>query len=114
MDSDTTPMMPYGAAAAAKSAPAPLPPLTFPQGAGPMLPLPPAGDPMPTPQTSPMAGGPLPAPADPTAPPWKVKQQPDGSSVDYLPGPKGDIVLAVHKPPPLPRAMQPGKPSGQN
>lgn len=75
------------------------------------LPPPPMAAPV-APMGAPLAPPAPVAPPPPAAPtvPWKVKQQPDGSSVDYVPSPDGDaskdIVLAVHLPPKLPRAMQ--------
>lgn len=48
------------------------------------------------------------APAAPVVP-WKVKQQPDGSSIDYIEDPSGagkDIVIAIHPAPKLPKALQ--------
>lgn len=58
----------------------------------------------------------MPAAPPPPAIPWQVKQQPDGSSVDYIPDPSGqgkDIVLNVHPAPKLPKAMQsPQNPNG--
>lgn len=101
-----------------------------------ILPLPGANTPLPlggpTPQPQPPAGAPMPpgilpmaqgagappmqgmpgqAPTGPMQPFWQVKQQPDGSSIDYIPGPSGDIVLQVHKAPKVPPALQ--QPTGQ-
>ena len=46
--------------------------------------------------------------------PWQVKQQSDGSSVNYIPSPDGDptkdIILSVNAAPKLPRALQPPAP----
>ncbi len=113
MISDTTSMMPMGAAALKNSTPPapPLPPLTAPPsaGAGPMpLPPPPAMPPAP--------GAAAPIPRAPVAtPPWSVRPQPDGSSVYYMPSPDGDpskeVILGVNPPPKLPKALQPPKPS---
>lgn len=50
------------------------------------------------------------APSQPQGAPWQTRQQPDGSSIYFLPGMKGDgsddIVIGVNQPPKLPKAMQ--------
>lgn len=109
--------MPMGKAALKdQGAPPPLPAFLPPPPAGaapmPPPPLPQAG-PLPPP---PVAAPPM-APAAPAVP-WKVKQQPDGSSVDYIPSPDGnpanDVILNVHQAPKIPKALQgPSQPQGQ-
>lgn len=112
MTTSTDSMMPMGQTALkAQGASTALPPLPPPvKGAMALPPLPsapppiPAGAPPMAPQTAPVA-------PPPPAIPWQVKQQPDGSSVNYVPSPDGDsskdIILSVNPPPKLPRAMQP-------
>lgn len=71
----------------------------------------------PDPMAPPMAG-PLPTmppPSAPSAPPYSVELQPDGSSIYFVPSPDGDpmkkVVLQVNKAPKLPPAFQPAAPS---
>ena len=56
------------------------------------------------------ATGNFPPPGAPAGPPWKVEQQQDGSSVNYIPGPDGTIkdgiIFSVNPAPKLPKALQ--------
>ena len=83
--------------------------------------VPPPPQPMPEePMEEPMDEGPmdltgqggLPSPDEPTAPPWDIKLQADGSSVYYIKSPDGDpandIILGRNEPPKLPKGMQEG------
>lgn len=98
------PMMPMAQAAHPLDLGAPkLPPLSLSSGPPPAGPLP----------MTPDASMPPAAPASAVAQesPYSVKLQADGTSVYYLPGPKGDgsddIVLGVNRAPKLPPALQP-------
>lgn len=106
--------MPMGKAAAAQSQPPALPPLMPPPKGAMPLPPPPVMPPPPGPAPLPPLASPMPpdASASPVNPAilWKVKQQPDGSSVDYISSPDGDpskdVVIAIHPPPKVPKAFQ--------
>lgn len=70
------------------------------------LPMPPQG----TSQgvTASPTSSPYPAPGAPTQPFWKVRQQNDGSSVDFIELPDGsERVIAIHDIPKIPKALQP-------
>ncbi len=117
---DPAAMMPgYGRAAAKLSlnpAEQELPPLPI-LPTTPPSPVPPPAPAMPTAAPTPAPAAPMnapgagyPAPGAP-APFWKVRQQADGSSIDYIELPDGtERVLAVHEAPKLPRAYQPAQP----
>lgn len=109
-------------AAANEAAILPLPGGNAPLPLGGPTPQPPAGAaPMaPPPGILPMTQGagappmgqmPGQPPASPMQPFWAVRQQPDGSSYNYIPTPQGDIILDVHQAPKIPKALQP--PTGQ-
>lgn len=50
-------------------------------------------------------------PQGPPPPQWQVKMQPDGTSVYFMPGPKGDgsddLIMGVNPPPKQPKGAQP-------
>lgn len=55
-------------------------------------------------------GNPFPPPGAPSAPPYQIAMQPDGSGKYYVPSPDGnplnDVVIGVIPPPKLPKAFQ--------
>lgn len=91
-----------------------LPPLPPPVKGAMALPPLPSAPPIPA-GAPPMAQQAAPVAPPPPAIPWQVKQQPDGSSVNYVPSPDGDsskdIILSVNAAPKLPRALQPPAPT---
>jgi len=125
MTDPTAPQMPMGRVAAKLSTPPLPPPLSLPPGgamspppaAAPALAMPPMDQAAPAmpPQGMPAApmGNPFPAPDAPSAPPYQVELQDDGSSVYSLPPqtPGGKpIIIGINPPPKLPKALQPKQP----
>ena len=113
---DTDPLMPMGRTVLPlPSANIPLKGrLSMPGSPGPAAATPPAAAVPAAP--APAGAPPAPFPTPGTKPFWQVRQQPDGSSINYIPAPDGDpskeVILSVNPAPKIPTALQP-KPAAQ-